>query len=291
MNPFPSAFEKDSGRDFPGAVEIVRDAHAAHDGPMRSIAVVGAKGGVGKTSLVVSLAIAAAESGKRVLLFDGDLALGKVSLLLGLAPRWTLFDVLAGERTLEEILITGPSGIHIVPAALGIEAMADLDDYRQETLLLSLQKLSRRYDALFIDTATGIQRQTLRLARSAQEALVLMTPEIPALADAYSTVKALASRRPACALSLVVSMNRGEVEAERAARRLQRLSRRYLGFAPPLRGAFPLDSAVRHALARQRPFVLLDPEAPASRAARRLSRMLLEPSAGEALQMRAAVGE
>jgi flagellar biosynthesis protein FlhG len=244
-----------------------------------SVAVASGKGGVGKTNLVANLAVAMAEMGRAVLLLDGDLGLANVNLLLGLVPEHTLHDVVMGGLDLAEILLSGPAGISVLPASSGVERMADLDEYRREALLLAIEKASRDHDVLLIDTGPGIHRQNLRLAQAADEILVMTTPEPLAFASAYASLKALASRRLAHPPRLVVSMARDEAEALRVAHRLQRVARRFLGFAPELWGVVPADEAVPRAVHEQRPFVQSCPDSPAARAVRRLAERLLEAAA------------
>ena len=132
---------------------------------------------------------------------------------------------------------------------------------------------------LLIDTGPGIHRQNLRLAQAADEILVMTTPEPLAFASAYASLKALASRRLARRPRLVVSMARDEAEALRVAHRLQRVARRFLGFAPELWGVIPADEAVPRAVHEQKPFVQSCPDSPAAQAVRRLAERLLEPAA------------
>ena len=252
-----------------------------------SIAVVSGKGGVGKTNLVVNLAVAMADMGQRVLLMDGDWGLASVDTLLGLAPRQTLHDVLRGRRRLEEIVLDGPPGVRVLPASSGIEEMADLDDYRRETLLRALHDLVQADEVLLIDTGSGVHRQSLRLAQIADEILVVTTPEPPAFTDAGATLTALAARRLARHPRLVVNMTRTPAEGRWAARHVHRLTERSLGFAPELIGVIPADETVRRAVREQRPFVQIDPDAPASRSVRALAGRLLEAPPSPARDARA----
>jgi flagellar biosynthesis protein FlhG len=256
----------------PGADPI----HALHAPEASfSIAVVSGKGGVGKSSLVANLAVAMGEMGTRVLLLDGDWGLADVDQLLGLVPRHTLHDVLCGRRRADEIVLDGPAGIRVVPGGAGIEELADLDDYRRETLLRALHALVRRDEMLLIDTGSGLHRQSLRLAQSADEILLVTTPEPTALSGAAATLRALAARRPARSPRLVVNQAGCVAEAERAARCLREATARDGGAAIDLLGYVPIDETVRRSVREQRPFVQCDPDAPASRSVRALARRLL----------------
>jgi flagellar biosynthesis protein FlhG len=240
-----------------------------------SIAVVSGKGGVGKSSLVANLAVAMAEMGQRVLVLDGDWGLANVETLLGLVAPRSLRDVLSGRCRVEEIVLTGPAGIRVVPGGSGVEGLATLDDYRRESLLRALHGIARRDEVLLIDTGSGLHRPSLRLAQDADEILVVATPEPTALAGAGATLRALAGCRLARAPRLVVNLARSAEEAHRAARRIQRTDRIDCGATPELIGFIPVDETVRRAVMEQRPFVQIDPDAPASRGVRALARRLL----------------
>jgi len=259
------------------------------DGQPLSIAIVSGKGGAGKSSLVANLGVAMAEMGQRVLLLDGDWGLGNVDLLLGLNAHHTLHDVLRGQRRPAEIVLRGPAGVRVLPGASGSEELANLDDFRCETLLRSVHALVERGDLLLIDTGPGLLRASLRLAQAADEILVLTTPEPTACADTCAVLRALAGRRLARAPRLVVNRARTAAEARAITRRVHRWSGPKLGYAPELVGVIPNDETVTRSIWEQRPFVLIDPEAPASRGVRALAqRLLSEAPSPEAPELRAA---
>ncbi|MCK4412081.1 MAG: MinD/ParA family protein [Candidatus Eisenbacteria sp.] len=248
-------------------------------GPL-SVAFLSGKGGVGKSNLVANLAILMAEMGQRTLVLDGDLGLANVDLLLGLVPQQTLLDVVEGRCRLEEILLRGPAGIEILPASSGVEKMADLDDYRREVLLRSLEAVARDRDVLLIDTGSGIHRQSLRLGQAADEIVVVTTPEPPAFADAYAMLKVLSGRPINRFPGLVVNMARTTDEALRITRRLQRVARRFLGQAPELYGVILADETVGRAVRERQALVRGYPTARAVAGMRALAQRLMGLSAG-----------
>ena len=140
--------------------------------PVQVIAVTGGKGGVGKSNISVNLSIALAELNRRVVLLDADLGLANVDVLLGLKAKYNLSDVLSGERRLAEIMVPGPSGIEIVPAASGVQKMATLGSQEHAALIRAFSDIADNLDVLVVDTAAGISDSVVSFVRAANEILV-----------------------------------------------------------------------------------------------------------------------
>ena len=148
---------------------------------LRVITVTSGKGGVGKTSVVINLAIALALLGKRVVIMDADLGLANVDVIIGLVPVNTLHDVIRGKKTLTEIIITGPEGVKIIPGASGLEELANLTGAQRERLIESLLSLEDMADILLIDTGAGLSQSVLSFVSAADELIVVTTSEPTAL--------------------------------------------------------------------------------------------------------------
>ncbi|HEY2591787.1 MAG TPA: AAA family ATPase, partial [Steroidobacteraceae bacterium] len=176
--------------------------------PVQVIAVTGGKGGVGKTNISINLAAALARAGRRVVLLDGDLGLANVDVFLGLSPRYTLAQVLAGERTLDEILIEAPQGFKVVPAASGLARLANLDAAAHLGLVQAFSSLAARLDALIIDTAAGIAHGVTQFSQAAQHVLVVICDEPASLTDAYALVKVLSKQHGVTRFRVVANMIR-----------------------------------------------------------------------------------
>ena len=143
--------------------------------PVRVIAVTSGKGGVGKTNVSVNLSVALSETGKNVMLLDADLGLANVDVLLGLQPKSNLSHVIDGHRTLEEVIVEGPSGIMVVPAASGVKRLAELGTMENAGLIRAFSELNHAVDTLIIDTAAGINESVTSFSRAAQEVVVETT--------------------------------------------------------------------------------------------------------------------
>lgn len=159
--------------------------------PMRVISVTGGKGGIGKTTLSVNLAIAYAKMRKNVLLFDADLGLANVDVILGLKPKKNLYDFLNGTCSLNDICITGPHGLKIIPAASGIQKMAELSLTQSAELIRSFSSLTQDIDVMLIDMASGISNQVIDFTHASQDILVVICNDPASLMDSYAVIKIL----------------------------------------------------------------------------------------------------
>jgi flagellar biosynthesis protein FlhG len=253
---------------------------AAVDGRVRTIAVASGKGGVGKTNVVANLAVVLRRRGRRVIVFDADLGLANLDTLLGVNPRATLRHVLHGECTIQDVLIAGPGGIHLVPAASGFEELTHLTDAQRLLLLEQVDSLDGTFDVLLLDIGAGISPNVCFFASAAQETMVVVTPEPTALTDAYALVKVLSRRYAQQRFAVLVNMARGELEAKRTFTHLSRVAERFLHVSLRYIGYVPFDAEVPEAVRRQRPVVELAPGAPVSRAFEALADRVIEDADG-----------
>jgi flagellar biosynthesis protein FlhG len=239
--------------------------------PVRVIAVTGGKGGVGKTSVAVNLATGLAAAGRRVVLLDGDLGLANVDVLLGLSPRYTLAHVLAGERTLDEILVTAKQGFKIVPAASGAADLAGMAGAGHLGLVQAFSGLAARLDVLIIDTAAGIAPGVLQFSQAAQHVLVVVTDEPASLTDAYALIKVLSRDHGVTRFRIVANMSRAAGEGANLFKKLERVTTRFLDVLLEFAGEIPDDEHMRRAIRVQRPVLDAHPASAAARAFKKLA--------------------
>ncbi|PPT92155.1 MinD/ParA family ATP-binding protein [Xanthomonas theicola] len=246
-------------------------------GPVRTIAVTGGKGGVGKTNISVNLSMALADMGKRTLLLDADLGLANVDVLLGLTPKFTLADLVAGRCTLEEVLVDMPNGLMVVPAASGRRHMAELPPAQHVGLVNVFSELQRELDIMVIDTAAGITDSVLTFCQAAQDAVVVVCDEPASITDAYALIKVLSRERGVDRVQIVANMVRDLNEGRLLYDKLSRVCEKFLGdVSLNYLGCVPQDDWLRLAVQRQQPVVKAYPSSPSAQAiaeiARRTSR-------------------
>ena len=234
--------------------------------PIQVIAVTGGKGGVGKTNVAVNLGVAMGRLGRRVMLLDADLGLANVDVLLGLKPRHTLKDVLEGTVTLPEIVLQGPGGLGIVPAASGLRSMASLGAQEHAGLINAFSELGNRMDVLLIDTAAGIDDGVVNFLCAAHEILLVVCNEPTSITDAYAVTKILNLDYGVARVRVVANMVRNAAEGEAMFNKLRNVTDRFLDIALHYAGTIPQDDHLRRAVRRQKAVIDVYPDAPSSKA-------------------------
>lgn len=247
------------------------DAGVVNSHLPRTIAISSGKGGVGKSSITVNLAISLAKMGAKVCVFDADTGLANVNILLGLRPEHRLEHVLFGAKSLEDVLLEGPHGIQIVPGAHGISECVDLHPRQRLRLTKELAAIEEQFDYLLIDTAAGISETTLDFICSSQHALVVITPEPTSLTDAFSLIKLLKRRRSHVHYHVVVNMCSSAGQAKEFYHRFNRAVAKYVGVSISYLGFLLRDESLRAAVTLQNPVALFPDTDPSSRGFIRLA--------------------
>jgi flagellar biosynthesis protein FlhG len=248
----------------------------------RVITVASGKGGVGKSNLVLNMALLIAQWGKRVLVLDADLGLANIDLLIGVAPRFNLSHVLAGTRELEEIIIDGPLGVKIIPGGNGLLNLAAMDQTQRGRLIDRFMRLEQEHEFMVIDTSAGISRNVLSFVVAANELVVVTTPEPTAFTDAYGLLKVAAGEGYTGRVGIVVNFARDSRQGKKVYERLQAVAQKYLlGLEIYYLGPIFFDRLVTRAVQEQIPLMLAYPASAAAKSLSRLTRRLLfrEPAA------------
>lgn len=232
----------------------------------RVIAVTSGKGGVGKTNISVNLALALARMGKRVILWDMDLGLANVDVLLKLDVQHDLSHVLNGKAHIEEIMLDAPARLKVIPGASGDEQLANLNEKQRNFLIEALEYLTHEADYIILDTGAGIADNILRFTTAADDVIVVTTPEPTAMVDAYATIKLVHRIRPEGNIHLLVNMARDAREARLALRRISSIAEHFISSHLKDDGYILYDRVVGDSVRHRKPFLIAYPDSQASRA-------------------------
>jgi flagellar biosynthesis protein FlhG len=239
--------------------------------PVKVITVTGGKGGVGKTNISANLAVALSMLGRRVMLLDADLGLANVDVMFGLQPHYNLADVIRGERSLQEIIVSGPAGVMVVPGASGISDMADLTPAHHAGIISAFSELTMDLDTLIVDTAAGISDGVLRFAEAAHETLLVVCDEPTSITDAYAIIKLLSTERGVRRFRIVTNMTRQGGDGSGLFEKLSRVTEKFLDVDLDHAGSIPFDDRVWRAVQLQTPFVTAFPTSLAAGALKKLA--------------------
>jgi len=240
----------------------------------RVIAITSGKGGVGKTSIVGNLGYALTKLGKEVLILDADMGLGNLDVLLGLAPRYNLSHVITGEKAIDEILVEGPGKMKILPASSGIQELTHLTKDQKIQILSQLDLLINRVDFLLIDTAAGISSNVMDFNATAQEVVVVVSPEPTSITDAYALMKVLSLKYLGKSCKLMVNMVSRPEEGREVFRQLQLVTDRFLDINIEYLGYVLFDGKVTKGVKNQKIVSELYPDTLASRCFTDISRKI-----------------
>ena len=261
-----------------GATDVARKVERPAKAPetegrkaTRIIAVSSGKGGVGKTNIAINLALAYAQTGKKVIVMDADLGLANVNVVLGVIPRYNLYHLIRKQKSLSEILVDTSYGIKIIAGASGFSKIANLTEDERRDFISELAALSNA-DILIIDCAAGVSNNVISFIAAADDALIVTTPEPTAITDAYGIIKIIATEIENLDLGLKLIVNRVKsvVEGKRVAERVINIAGQFLNLKVDYLGFVFDEPAVHTAVVRQKPFLILEPKSRASLCIRHL---------------------
>lgn len=229
----------------------------------RVITVTSGKGGVGKSSISVNLAIALSQMGKRVVVLDADFGLANVEIMLGIRPRYNLADLMFRGKSMTDIITYGPEQVGFISGGSGIEEMSNLTREQVFHLIHKLSELDRLADIIIVDTGAGIGSTVLEFVAASAEVLLVTTPEPTSITDAYALLKSLNACSSYSSGRTVVKMIANQVrnhgDADELFKKIGVVVNKFLDIKIEYLGAVPYDANMSRAVIRQEPIILAAP--------------------------------
>ncbi len=240
------------------------------------IAVASGKGGVGKTWFSITLSHALAKSGKKVLLFDGDLGLANVDVQLGLMPKRDLNDVIRGRLGMDKVIQRyEEGGFDIIAGRSGQASLSALPSQRLALLRDQLLEVAEKYDVVVVDLGAGVDRTVRMMSASAARTLLVTTDEPTSLTDAYAFIKLGNAAGMSKNVSIVVNMAPSTMEGEKTYKTLLKACENFLRLKPPMAGMISLDPRVKDSIRHQTPILIRSPNTDAAEDVEDIARVVM----------------
>lgn len=251
------------------------------------IGVASGKGGAGKTTVAINMAVALSKRGHKVMLMDGDLGMANAQIALGAHAPFNISHVLAGEKSLEEVIVTTKQGVRLVPGASGLRDMAALDSIQIASMVRAFDSLQEPVDYLIVDVAAGIAPAVLEFMAACQRRFVVVCNQPSSIADAYGLIKVMATEQALDEIYLIPNMVSGSQEGRQLHRRLNDVCNRFLGVSVKFLQSIESDEMVLQSLRKYTSVMEFAPSSAASRDFRALAEAIdqLPPTDGPSGRM------
>ena len=238
------------------------------------IGIASGKGGVGKTTVSVNLAVMLASMGKKVMVFDADLGLANAQLAMGCRTPYNFSHVLSGEKTVNEIIIEGPLGVKLVPGASGIQHMASLSQAETAGIIQAFSEIEEELDYFIVDLAAGLSDTVMTFLRACQHRFIVLKNEPSSIADAYGTIKVMIQDYQLNNIGLIPNGVFSQDEGERLYGSINSVIQNFLGSRVDYLHSITQDEMVLRAIKASQPLVNFAPSSIASRDFRALSKVV-----------------
>jgi len=255
---------------------VKQQENLANGRATRIITVTSGKGGVGKSNFSLNFALSLQRFGKKVLVFDADISMANIDVLMGVPSPYNLYHLLKGEMTIWDIVQTGIEGLPFIAGGSGFRDLLNLSTEQLSVFTREIDKLNGMFDYIIFDTGAGLSKETESFIEAAHETIVVTTPEPTSITDAYALIKMVKGKVQDVQFKLIVNRATDRKEGLQTADNITRVAQRFLEAELPVLGILPDDPHVSKAVKQQKPFLVSYPDCLASLAMSRLTRAFLE---------------
>lgn len=263
---------------------LIKNNSTSKENLARVITITSGKGGVGKSSSAVNLAIHLSRLGNRVIIIDADFGLANIEVMLGIRPKYTLADVMFKGKSLSEAITTGPEDIGFLSGGSGIKELSNMNKEQMVNFITKLYELDRMADIIIIDTGAGISDSVMELVALSREILLVATPEPTSITDAYALLKTLNRRGGFDQNNVSIKMIGNRIhryeDGVELFEKLRVVVKKFLGIEFTLLGLVPYDDKCQRSIMKQSPVSLEYPNAAAAKAYENIAYKLNMASGG-----------
>ncbi|MCB2308764.1 MinD/ParA family protein [Clostridium estertheticum] len=229
----------------------------------RIITVTSGKGGVGKSNIVVNLSIALQKMGKKVMIFDADIGMGNDDIIMGCSSKYSVFDVISQGKEIEEVVLTGPFGVKLLPGGSALTKVEDLTEVERNIFLSKLTALTG-LDYIIMDTGAGVNKSVLGFIACCEDLVIVTTPEPTSLTDAYSLLKAVKHFDIKNSAKVIINRSLDNNEADLTFNKFNNAVIKFLDMKLEYLGKIGEDKKLSYAVRQQEPVVVSYPNSAAT---------------------------
>ncbi|WP_438446912.1 MinD/ParA family protein [Gorillibacterium sp. sgz5001074] len=270
--------------------DLVSSRHDLRPGARTTkiITVTSGKGGVGKSNFTLNFALTLQSKGFKVLVFDADIGLANIDVLMGVTPKYNLYHLLKKEKTIWDIIHTGYNGLEFIAGGSGFSDLIRLSEEQLDYFAEQVSQLNGHCDIILFDTGAGLSKETLKFILSAEETIVVTTPEPTSITDAYAIIKMVNNMQPGIRFKLVINRVTEPKEGKQTADKITLVAKQFLQMDIPTLGYVADDSNITKAVKRQVPFTIAFPNSPASYNLKEMAELFVQGQAFEPLMNQTA---
>lgn len=243
---------------------IINEQEENKNRSSKIITITSGKGGVGKSNFVVNLAISLQNKGKKVLIFDADLGMGNDDVLMGLYPKYNIFDIIYTDLEIKDIIIEGTNGVSLIPAGSALIKAQELEEEERKLFLEKLESLDK-FDYILIDTGAGVNKDVLSFIAASEELIIITTPEPTSLTDGYSLIKATDHYKLKTKAKIIVNKAFTKQEGQETYNKFNQAVSRFLKIEIEYLGCILEDRKLVQSVRQQKPFIVLYPNCDAAK--------------------------
>lgn len=258
---------------------IIKAQNGVQERQARVITVTSGKGGVGKSSVAINLAIQFRKQGKSVIIFDADFGLANIEVMFGAIPKYNLADMIFRGKGFKDIIVEGPEGIGFISGGSGINGLGNMNKDQVQYLVFKLKELETLADIIIIDTGAGISDSVLEFVVSSSEVLLVTTPEPTSITDAYALLKTLNARvgfdRDYTEIKVITNRVSSYEEGKNLYNKLEVVVSKFLKINLKYLGIIPMDTNMSKSVMQQKPISSAYPNSSATEAFEKMAQALL----------------